>query len=267
MFGASQGISNIPAASTSSTGLNVPSSIAARGIFSNHAVAGSTPNLGSFANNSQQPIMNTSAGIVGNGNGLALGYNNSDNVAATHSVTSFGTFNNNSNVQGNQQQQVNLFSQQKQLMMGGNNGSMQQFSAGANKYDIFKSINPHAPSVFTSDMQQQNQQNQMLGGGGGVNAQLLNSNVSGNIMPAGFVVNNQQLPSSTGPRPTGIFAMANPTLSQPQQQQIGLPQNMFQNQMFSSQQGQPQQQQQQQQTFGMNQPGNSVGFGGQVQWH
>ncbi|KAJ2382581.1 hypothetical protein GGI23_007332, partial [Coemansia sp. RSA 2559] len=185
--------------------------------------------------------MSTAAGI-GNAGGIGSGYNSNSNIAATHSVTNFGTFNNN--------QQMNQFAQQKQLMMS-NNGQVQQFNAGANKYDIFKSFNPHGPSVFTGDMQQQQQQqNQMLGG---MNTQLLSTSASGSIMPAGFVMNNQQ--QSSGPRPTGIFAMANPTLSQPQQQQLGLQQSMFQNQMFSAQQSQPHQQQQQQ-AFGVNQSGN-----------
>ncbi|KAJ2539900.1 hypothetical protein EV175_006291 [Coemansia sp. RSA 1933] len=252
MFGVSQGITNIPAASTSSAGLTA---VPARGIFSNHAVAGSTPNLGSFANT--KPLLNAPVG-VGNANGIGSGYSN--NIAATHSVTNFGTFNNNmqGTPQQQQQQQMNQFMQQKQLMMSSNG---QQFNATANKYDIFKSVNPHGPSVFTGDVQQ----NLMLGN---VNTQqqlMPNNALGGNAMPAGFVMNNQsQQQQSSGPRPTGIFAMANPTLSQPQQQQAGLQQNMFQNQAFGAQQGQ---QQPQQQMFGMNQQsGNVNGFGGQVQW-
>ncbi|KAJ1899812.1 cytoskeletal protein binding protein [Coemansia sp. IMI 209127] len=250
LFGVSQGIANVPAPSTLSAGLAGSNTVAARGMFLNHAVTGSTPNLGSFAN--PNSIMGTTAGI-GNAGGIGSGYNGNSNIAATHSVTNFGTFNNN--------QQMNQFAQQKQLMMS-NNGQTQQFNAGANKYDIFKSVNPHGPSVFTGDLQQQQQQqNQMLGG---MNTQLMSTNASGNIMPAGFVMNNQQ--QSSGPRPTGIFAMANPTLSQPQQQQIGLQHNVFQNQMFSAQQSQPQQPQQQQQAFGVNQPGSVNGIGGQIQW-
>ncbi|KAJ1990964.1 cytoskeletal protein binding protein [Coemansia spiralis] len=254
MFVASQGFANLPAASSSSTGL-IPASGAISGsIFSNHSITGSTPNLGSFANT--KPAIGT-AGISSN---IASGYNNSS-AAATHSVTNFGTF----NMQGNQQ--PNQLMQQKQLTMLGN-GQMQPNMNIANKYDLFKTVNPHAPSIFTGELQPQ-QQSQMLGG---MSSQFPNT-TSNSMMSSGPSMNNQQ--QSSGPRPTGIFAMANPTLnnpafSQPQQQQqpqMNFQQNMFQNQNQILGAQQPhQQQQQQQQLFGMGQPGSAGGFSGQIQW-
>ncbi|KAJ2242388.1 cytoskeletal protein binding protein, partial [Coemansia sp. RSA 455] len=88
MFSAAHGITNLPAASSSTTGL-VPAGMGG-GIFANHAVTGSTPNLGSFT--STNHAMANAGGFVGGfstsggGGALAAGYNNnSGNIAATHS--------------------------------------------------------------------------------------------------------------------------------------------------------------------------------------
>ncbi|KAJ2397657.1 cytoskeletal protein binding protein, partial [Coemansia sp. RSA 2603] len=124
MFSNAQTISNMPAASSSTTGL-LPSNM--NNIFSNQAIAGSTPNLGSF----NKPI---STSTVGN-TGLMSGY--SSNAAATHSVTNFGSF----GMQQQQQQQRPLQPTAAALAMGSQVG--QQGQQVGSKYDLFKAINPN----------------------------------------------------------------------------------------------------------------------------
>ncbi|KAJ2777692.1 cytoskeletal protein binding protein [Coemansia interrupta] len=237
MFSNAQTISNLPAASSSTTGL-VPSNI--NNIFSNQAIAGSTPNLGSF----NKPM---STGTVGN-TGLMSGYNS--NAAATHSVTNFGSF-------GMQQQQQRPLqpTTAAALTMGTQIGQPGQ-QVGS-KYDLFKAINPNAPSVFTNGGIQQPQQPPQIPG---FQSSLSSSSL---LTTSGFAMNNQPagVPRPTGP--TGIFAMANPTLNQNQTSQPLQQPNMFQNQMAFNPQ-QPQQPQQQPQMFSNN---PAAGFGNQMKWH
>ncbi|KAJ2345449.1 cytoskeletal protein binding protein, partial [Coemansia sp. RSA 2671] len=242
MFSAAHGIANLPAASSSTTGLT-PAGMTG-GIFANHAVTGSTPNLGSFTSTSH--TMPGAGGFVGGfaaggggGSALAAGYNNSSgNVAATHSVTNFASFNSN---QVNQPGSQFMTQQQRQLhpnstlAIGGGNINSAPMNQGGSKYDLFKSINPHAPSVFNSNIQQQQQMP------GSMNAQYSTSSI---VTSSGFNnLNGNPLQQSGGigqrpTGPTGVFAMANPTLGNQQQQQ-----NMLQAQMMNQQQRQPQQQQ------------------------
>ncbi|KAJ2384494.1 hypothetical protein GGI05_004990, partial [Coemansia sp. RSA 2603] len=76
------------------------------------------------------------------------------------------------------------------------------------------------------------------------------------LTSSGFAMNSQPAGVSRPTGPTGIFAMANPTLNQTPQP-LQQP-NMFQNQMPLNPQ------QQQQQLFNNNQ---AAGFGNQMQWH
>lgn len=200
------GFANMPAASSSTTRLTPGPG----GIFSNQSVTGSTPNLGSFANT--PPVMTSVGGSYGN------------SAAATHSVTNFTSH----NTGGNNGQQQLMY--QQQLPMATSNINSNNVGS---KYDLFKSVNPHAPSVFNGNMQQQS-----------VVTSTSSSSVMNNSRPSG---------------PTGIFAMANPTMNNPQQQQQN---NMFRpNQMMNANMGH------QQQMFNNQnlQPGNAGGFGGQ--WH
>ncbi|KAJ2730439.1 cytoskeletal protein binding protein [Coemansia sp. BCRC 34962] len=264
MFSAAHGITNLPAASSSTTGLT-PAGMTGS-IFANHAVTGSTPNLGSFTSTSH--TMPNAGGFVGGfaaaggggggGGTLAAGYNtNNGNVAATHSVTNFASFNSN---QVNQPGSQFMTQQQRQLhpnstlAIGSGNINSAPMNQSGSKYDLFKSINPHAPSVFSGNIQQQQQMPVSM------NAQYSSSSI---VTSSGFNNLNsnplQQL-GGIGQRPigpTGVFAMANPTLGNQQQQQ----QNMRQAQMLNQQQHQPQHQQ----MFNANQA--AAGFGSQMQWH
>ncbi|KAJ2758139.1 hypothetical protein IWQ56_006077, partial [Coemansia nantahalensis] len=130
-----------------------------------------------------------------------------------------------------------LVPQQHMLTMGAGAAQMTQ---PASKYDLFRSVNPHAPSIFSGAPLQQPQmqlqvQPQMPQGMSGAMALQV---------PAGFPAGASQ--AQHPPGPTGIFAMANPTLAH--QAPAMMP--GFQ------QQPQPQQQQQQQQQM----------FGTQPQW-
>ncbi|KAJ2720818.1 cytoskeletal protein binding protein [Coemansia sp. Benny D115] len=256
MFSAAQGISNLPAASSSTTGLIPPSGLGS--MFNNHNGAGSTPNLGTF----NKPAM-----ASGVGSGTIPGYNS--NIAATHSVTSFGSFNMQNG--GNQQASSQFMQQQQQTLqpsssamgLGMGMGMGGQANQMGNKYDLFKSINPSAPSVFSNNsLQQPQQQQQQMQLPGFQNSQLSSSSL---LTTSGFSAQGMQNGGLSRPAgPTGIFAMANPTLGQQQQPQQQ--QNMFGNQMMNPQmQMQMQQQAQpQQQMFNANQP---AGFGGSMQWH
>ncbi|KAJ2451815.1 cytoskeletal protein binding protein [Coemansia sp. RSA 2336] len=167
---------------------------ASSGVFSNHAIAGSTPNLGTFGN--QKPLVASAAAY-------------SNNPVAAQSMSNFGVFN------------------QPALPMPS------QMNQPASKYDLFKSVNPHAPSIFTGAPPQQQQ----------------------HVQPQFSMAMNMSQPGISRPNgPTGIFAMSNPTLTHTPQ--MGFPQS----------QQQPQQipQQQPNQIFNANQ---ASGFGGQVQWH
>ncbi|KAJ2905794.1 hypothetical protein GGI21_004127 [Coemansia aciculifera] len=205
-------------------------------------------------------------GGFGGGNVLAAGYSSGGgggggNIGATHSVTNFASYNSNQmNQPGSQfmtqqqQQQQRLMQPNSAMTFGGNQSSMNQIG---NKYDLFKSVNPHAPSIFNGNMQPQQQQ-QMPG------AQNVQYSSSSIVTSSGFNLNgNPSLQSSNiGQRPagpSGVFAMANPTLGNQQQQQ-----NMLQAQMLNQQQ-QQQSQPQQQQIFGNN--NSAAGFGSQMQWH
>ncbi|KAJ2627393.1 hypothetical protein GGF44_004742, partial [Coemansia sp. RSA 1694] len=247
--------------SSSTTGLVPPG--ASGSIFANHAVTGSTPNLGSFTSNSNPNMTN----IGGFGGTLATGHNiGGGNVAATHSVTNFASYNSN---QMNQPPGSQFMTQQQRLMhpnsamaIGGSNPPTSSMSQVGNKYDLFKSVNPHAPSIFGGNMQQQMP--------GAQNAQYSSSSI---VTSSGYNLNGNPLlqTGNIGQRPvgpSGIFAMANPTLGNQQQQLHNQQQqqNMLQAQMMNQQQQQqqPQQQQQQQQMFNANQ---AAGFGSQMQWH
>ncbi|KAJ1866911.1 cytoskeletal protein binding protein [Coemansia sp. RSA 989] len=170
------------------------------GVFSNHAIAGSTPNLGTFGN--PKPLGVASAAY-------------SNNPVAAQSMSNFGVFN------------------QPALPMPS------QMNQPASKYDLFKSVNPHAPSIFTgASQQQQLQQPQQQ------------------LQPQFSMGMNMQQPGISRPNgPTGIFAMSNPTLTHTPQ--VGFPQS----QQISQQQIP---QQQPNQIFNTNQ---ASGFGGQIQWH
>ncbi|KAJ1886298.1 cytoskeletal protein binding protein, partial [Kickxella alabastrina] len=260
MFSASQGITNMPAASSSTTGLVAPTGLG--NIFTNQTGAGSTPNLGAF---NKPPMLGA--------NSLS-GY---ANTAATHSVTSFGT-----NMQsGGAGNQTSHFLQQRMLQApGAGTGTLtmgtqmnQQPGQVGSKYDLFKTINPNAPGVFNSNALQQPV--------GLQNSQFLSSSLLTTTGMAPYNPQQQQQQQggigsgvSRSVGPTGIFAMANPTLGQNQQQQPQQ-QHIFANQMFNSQMQQPQQQlphqqqqqpqqQQQQNMFNANQ---AAGFGNQMQWH
>ncbi|KAJ2475795.1 hypothetical protein EV174_005149, partial [Coemansia sp. RSA 2320] len=260
MFSASHGITNLPAASSSTTGL-VPAGMSG-GVFSNHAVTGSTPNLGSFTS-SKSAMANV--GNIGGGFGASSmapsGFNNGG--AATHSVTNFSSYSSGQINQPASQfmpQQQRLLQPSAAMAIGGINASQMSANQAGNKYDLFKSVNPHAPSIFGGNIQQQQQplQSQMPTPGAHYSS-------SSTVSAMGFNPNNNQMQQQqqqqmgaggiglrqTGP--TGFFAMANPTLaSQPHQQ-------------YPSQQPPQQQpQQQQQQMFGANQ---AAGFGSQMQWH
>ncbi|KAJ2497543.1 hypothetical protein GGH96_005036, partial [Coemansia sp. RSA 1972] len=164
---------------------------AANSIFTNHAIAGSTPNLGSFTNQKFMP--NTS---------VAAAYSN--NPAAAQSMSNFGLLN-----------QQAIMSQPNVM------------SQPANRYDMFKSVNPHAPSIFNGGIQPQEQQPPQQ-------------------PPLQFSMNTVQPVVSRPNGPTGVFAMANPTLTQ--QSQMNYQQQQPQQQMFNIC---PAQQ----------------GFGNQLQWH
>ncbi|KAJ2483415.1 cytoskeletal protein binding protein [Coemansia sp. RSA 2131] len=177
-------------ASSSTTRL-APST--ANSIFTNHAIAGSTPNLGSFTNQKYMP--NTS---------VAAAYSN--NPAAAQSMSNFGLLN-----QQAIMSQPNIVNQPNVM------------SQSANRYDMFKSVNPHAPSIFNGGIQPQPQQSSLQ-----------------------FSMNAVQPGVSRPNGPTGVFAMANPTLTQ--QPQMNYQQQQPQQQMFNTR---PAQQ----------------GFGNQLQWH
>ncbi|KAJ1932114.1 hypothetical protein FBU59_006480, partial [Linderina macrospora] len=248
----SQSITSNPAASSSTTGLIPPNPA---GMFMNQGLTGSTPNLGSFAN---KPPVSSMAGF--------------SNITATAG-------------QGfNQPQQMNQFNQFSTLQQRpmqtttsplGNqsmnssfghsmshsiSGQMGGQTITQNKYDMFKNVNPHAPSVFSAASQPMQTSN------------VATSQFSTTTMTMGGMNSSQPMGGSRPAGPTGVFAMANPTVNQQQQQQP----NMFQNQMVNPQQQQlqlqqqqlqqqqlQQQQLQQQQMFnqGMN---NAGGFG--TQW-
>ncbi|KAJ2740130.1 hypothetical protein GGI19_007194, partial [Coemansia pectinata] len=102
---------------------------------------------------------------------------------------------------------------------------------------------------------------------GAQNAQYSSSSI---VTSSGYNLNNNPLQQSAGigqrpTGPTGIFAMANPTLGNQQlqlQNQQQQQQNMLQAQMMNQQQ--QQQRPQQPQMFNTNQ---AAGFGSQMQWH
>ncbi|KAJ2156765.1 cytoskeletal protein binding protein [Coemansia sp. RSA 552] len=215
MFAASQNVSNLPGASSSTTRL-APS--AAGSIFSNHAIAGSTPNLGSVGLGGN--AMPTSAVH------MASAYNS--NPAAAQSVGNFALG----------------MGQQRMLPMS--HGAMP--AQAPSKYDLLKAVNPNAPSIFSHPQQQQQQLP-------GISAAPQFSASGVMAQPQAFMNPMQQQQQQQRPSgPTGIFAMANPTLNQQPQQSL----NSFQ------QQPQQQQQQQQQQQFNT---GQATGFGNQLQWH
>ncbi|KAJ2078676.1 hypothetical protein H4R24_004305 [Coemansia sp. RSA 988] len=145
-----------------------------------------------------------------------------------------------------QQQQQLMPPQQQQLSMG----NMSLANQNQNRYDLFKSINPQAPGIFTG---QQPQQSLMP------NPQFSTASA----MTPAFSASGLMQPSiqhSTGP--TGIFAMPNPTVSQAPAMfgngTVGIQQHL-QPQQLQQQQQQPQQQQ-------MFTTGQAGAFGGQMQW-
>ncbi|KAJ1797375.1 hypothetical protein LPJ75_007057 [Coemansia sp. RSA 2598] len=236
MFSSAQSISNIPAASSSTAGLVTPG---ISNIFSNQAIAGSTPNLGTF----NRPLTSI-------GNGSMSGY--TSNIAATHSVTNFGSL----NMPQSQQQSLQSTAA---LTMG---NQLNQTSQVGSKYDLFKAINPNAPSVFNGGVNIQQSQPQQMQQVPGLHNTLSGSSL---LTTNSYNLASQQGNMSRPTGPTGIFAMANPTLGQnPMQQQQQA--NMFQNPMAMNPQLQQQQQtqQQQQQFFNVNQ---AAGFGNQMKWH
>ncbi|KAJ1730975.1 cytoskeletal protein binding protein [Coemansia biformis] len=246
IFGASQGVSNLPIASSSTTRL-MPA--AASGVFSNHSIAGSTPNLGSFA--SSNPVFGTSALGAGGGSGNAAAY--ASNAGAAQGMGNFG-----SSLGGQIGGMGQLVPQQRMLAMGGGAAPMNQ---AASKYDLFKSINPHSPSIFSGMQQPQMQQQQLQPQGMPGTMGLQMTGVVTMAQPAGFSASGSQPQRPAGP--TGIFAMANPTLTQQPQQTPNMMAGGVTNLQQLQQLQQQQQQQQQQQLFGASQAG---GFGGQTQW-
>ncbi|KAJ1998031.1 hypothetical protein GGI04_005176, partial [Coemansia thaxteri] len=137
MFSASHGITNLPAASSSTTGL-VPAGMSG-GVFSNHAVTGSTPNLGSFTS-SKSAMANV--GNIGGGFGASSmapsGFNNGG--AATHSVTNFSSYSSGQINQPASQfmpQQQRLLQPSAAMAIGGINASQMSANQAGNKYDLF----------------------------------------------------------------------------------------------------------------------------------
>ncbi|KAJ2796522.1 hypothetical protein H4R20_005507, partial [Coemansia guatemalensis] len=242
-FAAAQGISNIPAASSSTTRLTP---MANGGVFSNHALAGSTPNLGSL----NKPMLGAS--------------NFANAQSAAQNISNFGSLNQSSTQLMPQQRQQLMAPQQQfvpqqqqlmqpqQLPMGNMSLVNQNQNQGQSRYDLFKSINPQAPGIFTG---QQPQQSVMA------NPQFS----AASAMAPTLAANGLMQPSaqhSTGP--TGIFAMPNPTVSQPSAMfgngTAGFQQHIQPQQLQQQQQQQPQQQQ-------MFSTGQAGAFGGQqMQW-
>ncbi|KAJ2742264.1 cytoskeletal protein binding protein, partial [Coemansia sp. BCRC 34301] len=193
MFSAPHGVFNLPAASSSSTGLAPPG--ANGNIFANQAITGSTPNLGSFTANS--------IGGFGGGNSLAAGFNSGGNIGATHSVTNFSSHNSSQMNQPNgqfmtqQQQQQRLMNPNPSAMTMAISGNPTSMNQAVNKYDLFKSVNPHAPSIFGGNMQQQ--QPQMPGV---QNAQYTSSSI---VTSSGYNLNGNPLlqTANVAQRPAG----------------------------------------------------------------